>query len=224
MKTEIRITDDGSTTLYVPGLGDHYHSTFGALTESQHVFIKNGLLYLSEKGMKELKIMEAGFGTGLNALLTLDVCLSSGLKVHYHGFDLYPVGKDVMAKLNYPELLGNPDLAVCFDRIHASAWDKKVEITGGFHLEKKLADWREYNLPKGFFDLVFYDAFGPEAQPGMWKEDTLNRVGESVTPGGVFVTYSARGEVRRNLKSAGFDVEKLPGPPGKRHVIRATKT
>jgi len=219
----LKITADGSHTLYDPGIDDHYHSTYGALTEADHVFIENGFRWLVSKGIKHIRILETGFGTGLNALLTFIESQKYGIEVDYCTFELYPLDKEIYAKLNYGEIIDFQGAGVLLLKMHKAEWGNVIKIGAGFRLKKIRADWRFFNIEKDFFNLVYYDAFGPDLQPSMWKKEVLISIGECVVPGGILVTYSAKGQVRRDLMEAGFDVDRLPGPKGKRHMLRAVK-
>ncbi|HNX67211.1 MAG TPA: tRNA (5-methylaminomethyl-2-thiouridine)(34)-methyltransferase MnmD [Bacteroidales bacterium] len=215
---EIKVTGDGSHTLYLPEMEEHYHSHFGALTESEYIFINTGLRYC--KGDK-LRILEVGFGTGLNALLTAIEAGEGKKFIHYYSIEKYPLASKVIASLNYGELIGKSAVAL-FRSIHSAPWNKPVNVTDFFTLEKVKGDMTTDALP-GIFDLVYFDAFGPDKQPEMWSDDIFHRIALASRPGTVFVTYSAKGRLKRTLLANGFDVEHLPGPPGKRCITRAIK-
>jgi tRNA U34 5-methylaminomethyl-2-thiouridine-forming methyltransferase MnmC len=215
---EIIPTEDGSHTLYVRDLDEHYHSRFGALSESRHVYIEAGLN--AARG-NYLEILEMGFGTGLNAILTLGETVGTGRTVGYTGVELYPLDNEIINKLNYTSILSS-DLMESFVRMHQAPWNIPTEITEGFNLLKIREDILELKLTRQF-DLVYYDAFGPDKQPELWTGEIFVKIFRSMNPGAVLVTYSSKGLVRRNLAEAGFTVEKLPGPPGKRDMTRAWK-
>lgn len=216
----IEITADGSATLYLPEMDEHYHSVKGALTESRHIFIQSGF-YFSKAD--PLAIFEVGFGTGLNVFLTLLECGKQQRKTLYHSIELYPLSPEQANKLEYPHIIA-PQQTSLFERIHSAAWDEPVEITPYFTLHKINADLRQIGLPKESFDLIYYDAFAPEKQPDLWDDETLGKISESMKSQGVLTTYCAKGEVRRRLQRAGLTVERLQGPPGgKREILRATK-
>lgn len=210
-------TADGSATLYVPMLDEHYHSVKGAGTESQHIFIEMGMrhaLTAEREGNVALRIFEVGFGTGLNALLALEEAERTGVSVDYTAVELYPLTWDEVAPLGYSD---HP----LFRCLHEAAWEEWVQLTPYFRLKKLQADLLALALPEA--DVVFYDAFSPEKQPELWSEALFVRLHEALPQGAVLTTYCAKGEVRRRLQRAGFLVERLPGPPGgKREILRAT--
>lgn len=216
-------TSDGSHTLFVPELGEHYHSVHGAVQESMHVFIKHGLEAIAA-GDGPLHIFEMGLGTGLNLLLTALQPLER--PVHYVSVEAYPVSTEEAASLNYGNLfVDHPEAATLLKTIHTLPWNKPKELKPNFTLHKihaKLAEIAWPTLPH--FNLVYFDAFAPDAQPGLWTEEVFQAIYNQLAPGGLLVTYCAKGSVRRALKSAGFSIEKLPGPPGKREMTRATKS
>lgn len=213
----IETTADGSATLYVPALDEHYHSVKGAHTESMHIFIELGLRrWQSSHSGQPVRIFEAGFGTGLNALLTLEEAEQKSLDVLYVSAELYPLAWEEVEPLHHTD---NPSLKA----LHDAPWGEPVAITPHFTLLKLQADLSQMPFPN--CDVVFYDAFAPEKQPHLWSEDLFAALQKSLSPGGILTTYCAKGEVRRRLQRAGFTVERLPGPPGgKREVLRATAT
>jgi len=216
-------TSDGSHTLFVPELGEHYHSVHGAVQESMHIFIKHGLEAVAV-GEGPLHIFEMGLGTGLNLLLTALQPL--GRPVHYISVEAYPVSAEEAASLNYGSLFADyPEAATLLKSIHALPWNEPAELKPNFILHKihaKLAEVEWPTLPQ--FNLVYFDAFAPDAQPGLWTEEVFQKLYNQMVAGGQLVTYCAKGSVRRALKSAGFSIEKLPGPPGKREMTRAIKS
>lgn len=214
---KIITTGDGSNTIYIPELDEHYHSVHGAIQESEHIFIKNGLLSLN---LKEIRILEAGFGTGLNVLLTLLNAKERSLTIHYTSVEKYPLAHSDAMDLNYGKITGNEEI---FSKIHSAPWEIYSEISDRFFLRKTEADLKSY-VPDERYDLIYFDAFGPDKQPGVWSEEIFNRFSNALPSGGLFLTYSAKGIVKRNLRSAGFVVTLLPGPPGKRHITRAIKS
>jgi tRNA U34 5-methylaminomethyl-2-thiouridine-forming methyltransferase MnmC len=216
---QIVITSDGSHTLYIPGLGEHYHSIHGAIQESEHVFIQTGLAQLNEK--KTIRILEIGFGTGLNALLTLKQATKNSLSIEYTTIEKYPLQPNEYNLLNYGKELGN-DWEKPFIALLESPWELKNEITPHFKLNKRAVDLVAIDF-EDCFDLIYFDAFGPEIQPDLWSESVFQTMYRALNIGGILVTYSAKGQVRRNLIVAGFTVERLAGPPGKREMLRATK-
>jgi len=222
-KLEIRRTLDGSDTLFVPELNEHYHSVFGALQESTHVFIKNGFLDV-DTGNDPVSVLEVGFGTGLNALLTNLTAKTQGREVHYAAIEKYPLEKEAWSLLNYPLLLQEQDAAEEFRKIHEVAWEEPQKIHKRFTLTKIQQDIRSFSPPKKKFHIVYFDAFGPDVQPDLWSEEVFQHMYHLLMPGGILITYSCKGKVKRNLKIAGFTIEKLPAPPGKREILRARKS
>ena len=218
MKAEIRITGDGSHTLYVPALDEHYHSHFGALTESKHIFIDSGLASLNSK---KVSILEVGFGTGLNALLTAIHASDNQVTVNYVTLEKNPLDPSLLSRLNYSTMTGTDGLEL-FEAIHNAPWEKPVTLTPWFTLEKRMMDLTSMSV-EGLYDLIYFDAFGPGKQPEMWTREVMQKVTSVTHPGTVFVTYSAKGELKRTLRDLGFDVILLPGPPGKRVMTRAVK-
>jgi tRNA U34 5-methylaminomethyl-2-thiouridine-forming methyltransferase MnmC len=223
MKRRLVISDDGSYTLKVEDLNEHYHSTYGALAESMHVFIKSGLYRKLEEIPCHLNIFEVGFGTGLNALLTAIYTRQLNLKVNYFALEAYPLEHELVEQLNYPELIDHAEAGILFDRLHAADWEKDVEIKEGFLLQKVKAKLEEYHFDDHRFDLVYFDAFGPEVQAELWTGDIFQKIATVTSPGGIIVTYSCKGSVKRAMREAGFTIEKLPGPKGKREMLRGTR-
>jgi tRNA U34 5-methylaminomethyl-2-thiouridine-forming methyltransferase MnmC len=215
---QLIITSDGSHTIYVPELNEHYHSIHGAVQESTFIFIKSGFDFCKAD---PLNIFEVGFGTGLNALLTALKSRDGEREVNYTSIEKYPVGEDIIRLLNYHHFAGLDGKEI-YNLIHSSSWDININICKNFNLKKIKGDIIEETI-SGKYDLIYFDAFGPDKQPEMWTREIFARIAGITNKDGVFVTYSAKGEVRRNLKECGFDVELLPGPPGKRQVIRAIK-
>ena len=218
MKSEIVRTLDGSDTLYNSQVDDHYHSINGAIGESKHIFISAGLLSL-EKDV--LSVFELGFGTGLNALLTAFEAGKNNLIIHYSSIEKYPLDNKLAARLNYPGIIGG-DSGVIYNKIIEAPWDVETAISPNFYLEKIKGGIEEFITEK-MFDLVYFDAFGPEKQPEMWSGEIISKISSMMKPASVFVTYSSRGELKRLLKSLNFTVKHLPGPPGKREFTRAIK-
>lgn len=218
---EVITTADGSRTLYLVDLDEQYHSVNGAITESKHVFLKNGLEFLSSKS--RIRILEIGFGTGLNALLTAQFAIERNIDISYYAIEKYPLDSETLAQLNYDKLIGK-DVEVLFHAIHTIKWEKMVEISPLFRLLKFEADFLSFIFScNSKVDLIYFDAFGPDKQPEMWSQSVFSRLYELLAPGGAIVTYSAKGEVRRRMAIAGFTVERLPGPPGKREMLRGIK-
>lgn len=217
------VTDDGSHTLKMPGRDEHYHSTFGALSESRHVFINAGLNNLLSTGIKRLNILEIGLGTGLNALLTAVEVSGKGLNIEYTCLEPYPVEEVVWVQLNYPALLSHHEAFDWFRKIHDSKWERKITLYPGFGLIKHQLKLQDFKKDKDVYNLVYFDAFSPDIQPELWTHEIFNELSAMLKKGGGLVTYSAKGNVRRALNSAGFKVERIPGPKGKREMIRAMK-
>lgn len=210
---ESSITRDGSSTLYSTRFEQHYHSIHGAVQESQHVFLDMG--FKAVQGDHPIRILEMGFGTGLNALMT---CLQSNRPVSYLALEAYPLTPEEWSQVNYGHFLKAPTL---LKSIHQAEWGTNRPISDLFSLEKVPVRCEDFTGSTGI-DLVYWDAFAPAAQPELWTADLFRRVRSWMSPGGILTTYSAKGDVRRALMTAGFDVEKLPGPPGKREMLRAT--
>ncbi|TFH20996.1 MAG: SAM-dependent methyltransferase [Bacteroidia bacterium] len=218
MERSLRLTDDGSHTLYVDQLDEPYHSSHGALQESMHVFIKQGLQTLSKP---TLRILEIGFGTGLNALLTMRFVKQNNLLVHYHAVEKYPLTRAEYAQLNFEELIDGVPKGF-LNLMHDAEWERPVQLSDRFTLFKEKADFRSMN-PPGYFDLIYFDAFSPDKQPELWSKGVFSAIQRSTLRDVVLVTYSSKGVVRRTLISCGFNIEKVPGPPGKREMIRAVR-
>ncbi len=215
------VTKDGSHSLQVPELNETYHSSHGAIQESSHVFIKNGLEYwLNKNKTKELSIFEMGFGTGLNALLTLLKAEELDASIYYQTVELFPLEVQLTNQLNYTEQLHcNPQH---FPALHTAEWKKPVAITSNFNLTKINTAFVDV-ATENKVDLIYYDAFAPSKQPKMWAYNLIEKCYTMLKKNGIFVTYSAKGQLKRDLKQAGFTVESLPGPPGKFEMVRAVK-
>lgn len=216
---QLEQTADGSYTLFVPELDEHYHSVKGALTESEHIFINMGLKH---SPALEPRILEIGFGTGLNAFLSLLEAEKSQRKVHFTTIERFPLDIETIRKMNYPAQVA-PDHATAYETLHTAAWNTDEVITPFFTLHKIEADFTAYQFPTGY-DVIYFDAFAPEKQPEMWSQELFDNLFAVLNKGGILTTYCAKGVIRRMLQSAGFTVERLPGPPGgKREILRATK-
>ena len=216
MKRKIVITSDGSTTIHIPQLGEHYHSKKGAIQEAYHVYIKHGL---KEVATEEVAVLEIGFGTGLNCFITF---LDSNKKIDYMGVEAYPVTSKEVAKMNYvSELKAEKDKAI-FDKLHNVSWGERHQITEHFYLTKRKQFFKEIT-DENTFDVIYFDAFGPDKQPDLWTEAIFNKMYKALKNNGVLTTYSAKGDVRRTLIKVGFEVHKLQGPPGKRHMLQGIK-
>jgi len=219
---QIRRTLDGSDTLFVPELNEHFHSTFGAVQESQHVFIRHGLQAI-DRNDETVGIFEVGFGTGLNALLTSLAAKKRPGNIRYASVELYPLNKAILDHLNYVSFLKEPEAGEEFGKIHGIPWGTPAQIHPSFELTKLRGDLRGTEFPDETVDIIYFDAFAPCVQPELWTVPVFQKLFRILRPGGMLVTYSCKGQVKRNLREAGFSIEKLPGPPGKREMLRAWK-
>lgn len=222
MKRSIITTADGSKTIQIEDWNEQYHSIHGALQEAKHVYIENGLQEFLQRhpNQKHINILEIGFGTGLNAMLSAEDELALQKSILYHGIEAYPVSSDELQALNYSSLLALK--SEIFDQLHSASWNKESQITKHFVLKKRqefFADLKDANI----FDIVYFDAFGPRVQPDLWTLSIFKIIHTAMRFGGVLVTYSAKGSVRRAMQEVGFEVERLAGPPGKREMLRASK-
>ena len=224
MKREIIQTADGSGTIFLPEWNEHYHSKHGAIQEARHVFMHTGLEYFLEVHRPErLSVLEIGFGTGLNALLTMIEAEETHIPVQYTGVEAYPVSAAELSALDYAEQVGANQAPHMFRKMHEVAWETEQQVTRYFALEKKKMFFSDISDSRTF-DLIYYDAFGPRVQPELWTEAVFLKMFRLLNKEGVLVTYSAKGSVRRAMQTAGFKVERLPGPPGKREMLRAIKS
>ncbi len=219
LKREIIQTSDGSTTIHIPDWNEQYHSIHGAIQEAYHVFIKQGLESILTK---EVAVLEIGFGTGLNCFITFLESHKNNLKINYTGVEAYPVIKDEIEKLNYVSQLNAIQYTTIFKKFHDCSWDENHEITPHFSLFKRKQFFHEIS-DQEVFDLIYFDAFGARLQPELWTEKIFSQMFNALKLKGILVTYSAKGSVRRAMQSVGFKVERLPGPPGKREMLRAIK-
>lgn len=220
MKREIIQTADGSTTIFIPDWNEHYHSSHGALQEAQHVFIKHGL---NQTTGDYITIFEMGFGTGLNALLSLVASEKRNQYVHYIALEAFPPSEEELSQMNYTTFSSDDQTEERFKRIHLATWDQAQSLEEHFVIEKRQQKMEEVVLEPNSIDLVYYDAFGPRVQPELWTPELFSKLFDALSPGGFLVTYCAKGQVKRDLKSVGFEVTSLPGPPGKREMTRAQK-
>ena len=212
-------TSDGSSTIRIEEMDETYHSIHGALNEAIHVFISNGLDHVDKA---HIRVFEMGFGTGFNALLAYSFAERSKRKVSYHSIEAFPIEEKLVKELNYVELLGE-EYNKPFLAMHAARWNE-VEAVSDFFLLKKIHSKIEFfELERGAYDIIFYDAFGPRVQGYLWTTEVLKKMYDGLSENGVLVTYCAQGQFKRNLKNVGFKVESLPGPPGKREMTRAYK-
>ena len=219
MKREIIITDDGSTTIRIPDWDENYHSTHGAIQEAKHVFIKNGLNLFQKQD--SISILEIGFGTGLNAFITFLETLTKD-KVNYLGIEAYPISEEEIAQMNYVSELQATQYQEIFDKMHTSDWESKQIITDNFILTKRKQFFQDID-DKEQYDLIYFDAFGFPLQPELWSEAIFKKMYDALLPKGTLVTYACRSSIKNAMLSVGFSIEKLPGAPGKREMLRATK-
>ena len=222
MKREIIITGDGSHSISVPELNVAYHSINGAIEEYMHVFIQAGLrdsAIFDYVGVHQ--ILEIGFGTGLNALLTLIEADRHKNRIYYTAIELYPLHEAETSQLNYCEQLNLPQYKPLFEKIHQCEWEEMIGITENFRLIKIKCNLIDFTAEKNSFFIIYFDAFAPNAQPELWTKEVFDKMYSILQPGGILVTYCSKGDVRRNMIAAGFEVEKLQGPPKKREMIRA---
>jgi tRNA U34 5-methylaminomethyl-2-thiouridine-forming methyltransferase MnmC len=222
MERKLIITADGSHTIGVGGSNLTFHSIHGAIQESRKIFLEAGFSYPGFDTLNEINILEMGFGTGLNALLTLIQAKLTGKKVYYEALEMAPLEEHLFASLNYCTVLDEEGLQDTFIYMHRSPWERAAELVPGFILLKKKINILDYDTNR-LFDLVYFDAFAPSHEPGVWSNMLFSKMFSCLASGGVLVTFSSSGDVRRNLQAAGFMVEKLPGPKGKREFIRAIK-
>lgn len=220
MQHQIITTEDGSKTIFIPALNEQYHSVHGAMQETLHVFIAQGWKKIAKN---ELSILEIGWGTGLTTILSLIAAQKDNKIVHYCGLEAYPLSMDEIRELNYTQLPYISPYKEYFTAFHSADWNKKVMIHPTFSLQKIQKKMQEYHPEEAKFDLIYFDAFAPSVQPKMWSIEVLEKMYFSLCMNGVFVTYCAKGEVRRSLEKVGFTVERLPGPPGKREMLRGIK-
>jgi len=221
MRREIQITSDGSTTIHLPDWDENYHSKHGAIQEAKHVFIKNGLhLY---ENYPTVDILEIGFGTGLNAFITYLESNKRQQAINYVGVEAYPVSADEVSAMNYAKELNAMDDFSVFQMMHSCRWEENKKLSDFFNLTKR-KQFFEIIDDQSAFDLIYFDAFGYRVQPELWSIEVFSNMFAALKQNGILVTYAARGVVKRNMIEAGFTVEKLEGPPGKREMFRARKS
>ncbi|MCP3927591.1 MAG: tRNA (5-methylaminomethyl-2-thiouridine)(34)-methyltransferase MnmD [Bacteroidetes bacterium] len=216
-------TQDGSHSIFSETYGVSYHSKYGAIQETQHVFIDAAFKYKAIGG-KTLSILDIGFGTGLNAYMTLLEAIKRKMIISYSAIELFPLNYDEAERLNYPDILKdkNDPKGHLFLSLHQLSWNVKKEITAGFTLHKMRIPVQEFSIPNQF-DIIYFDVFDPVTQPELWDTELIGKMYNALKTEGILVTYSAKGSVKRTLKEIGFQVESLKGPPGKREMTRAIK-
>jgi tRNA U34 5-methylaminomethyl-2-thiouridine-forming methyltransferase MnmC len=215
---KLMTTQDGSHTLFVEDLDEHFHSVYGAIQESTHIFIKNGLL---ASKVNPVRIFEVGFGTGLNAILSCYQALIAHRQTVYHSIELYPLNPQILEGLNHIQLV-NIQNREMFQKILDSEWEQEIQINKYFSLKKIHGDMLTHVF-SNCYDIVFFDAFSPEKNPEIWNIEVFRNIFDHLNTSGILITYCAKGSVKRTLLETGFCVEKLPGPPGKREIIKAFK-
>ena len=218
MKREIIQTNDGSTTIHLPEWNESYHSKHGAIQEAYHVFIKNGLTLFEGKS---ISVLEIGFGTGLNAFITFVEAKKASQSIDYVGAEAYPVALDEVMQMNYPKEIDANETPV-FKQMHECNWEEKQTITPNFALTKRKQFFQDIKDVSAF-DLIYFDAFGCRVQPELWSDEVFAAMFKALKSNGVLVTYACRTSIKNAMLLAGFSVEKLPGAPGKREMLRATK-
>lgn len=220
LKRQIIETADGSKTIQIVDWEEQYHSKHGALQEAYHVFIKQGLDLFKAR---ELAVLEVGFGTGLNALISFVEAPKRKLNIHYTALEAYPVSLEEVVALDYSSLFEDNSLLEVSRKMHESPWEVEVELSSFFRLMKRQMFFQDL-AEQSLYHLIYFDAFGFRVQPELWSEAIFAKMYDALQPQGVLVTYAAKGSVRRAMQAVGFTVERLPGPPGKREMLRATKS
>jgi tRNA U34 5-methylaminomethyl-2-thiouridine-forming methyltransferase MnmC len=222
VERKIIVTLDGSHSIEIPEMNVTYHSIHGAIQESKHVFIEAGLKSLILTEGAQLNVFEMGFGTGLNALLTIIEAEKPQKKIYYETVDPFPLDNTETRSLNYCKQLDREDLQPIFEQLHSCEWETKTSITENFHFKKSKSSLLNRENSETF-ELIYFDPFAPNAQPELWTKEIFEKMFAMLEPDGVLVTYCSKGDVRRTMQAAGFTIEKLPGPKGKREMIRAVR-
>ena len=221
MERTVVLTADGSSSIFVPDFDEHYHSVHGAMQESLHVFINAGLNYMAEK-QKTISILEVGFGTGLNALLTYFYANKADLTINYTALEKFPLEMKLVETLNYPEILNIPQATEILNTMHALSWNATVNLSTQFLFNKRHIDLLDFCSTEQF-DVIYFDAFAPSAQPELWTVSVFENMFNTLKNNGILTTYCAKGSVKRAMKEVGFKIESLTGPIGKREMTRARK-
>ncbi len=214
MTLKIKPTQDGSTTIYHSELDENYHSIYGAIQEAQHVYINAGFQQLQTS---QHRILEVGFGTGLNALLTCEVATQQQKRITYHTLEKYPLNAEMVSQLDFGK-----ERKVLLEKMHQAAWETPVEITPYFNLLKTKTDLLHYEFTQEY-DLIYYDAFAPDKQPEIWQPDVLTKVATTLAKDGILTTYSTKGTVKQAFRDANLFVKRLKGPVGKRDMLQCRK-
>lgn len=221
MKRTVIDTEDNSKTLLIDNTDVTYHSRHGAVTESMHIFIKNGLGLFTNK--KNISVFEMGFGTGLNTVLALDFATTHQISILYNTIEKYPLNQTEIDAIGLTNTVFDKNQQRNYELIHNCRWELLNPLTEYFNFTKHKADLRDFDFQENKYDIIFFDAFGPKFQPDLWQPKLLKKMYNSLVPAGTLITYCAQGQFKRDLKSVGFTVENLPGPPGKREITRAIK-
>ena len=216
---KIILTADGSSSLFVPAINETFHSKHGAIQEAYHVFIQNGL---SEIPKSEIAILEIGLGTGLNALITALEAETRSIHIQYTGLEAFPIHIEEFQSLNFCKIITSSQCRLLLEQIFTAPWDETTIVNAHFTLTKKAMKFEQFQSEEAF-DLIYFDAFGPDVQPELWTENIFSNLYKALNKDGILVTYSAKGSVRRAMQSIGFTVERLPGPLGKREMLRGRK-
>lgn len=223
MKREIITTGDGSSTIHIPEWNEQYHSKHGAIQEARHVFIEMGLKKILERdNCKEISILEIGFGTGLNAMVTWEAIEAKEIFINYTGVEAYPVAVEEIIQLNFAEEIKLENSKAIFNKLHESSWEEANKISENLTLTKQQKFFHQIE-DVDTYDLIYFDAFGARVQPDLWTVEIFEKMFKATKQDGILVTYAAKGSVRRAMLEVGYKVERLQGPPGKREMLRATK-